>query len=121
MKKDCLLGRLRKIGADDGDLEVRFQAAQSTIQDERPRFTSSEAGRIQWNWLMGQLAADLALERSRRADALHKRPRPGESLPGPIIELFDRLGPWILERREAKGEPIAVPPSEIPTEHRRPR
>lgn len=108
MKKDCLLGRLRRIGSDDGDLETRFRAAQLAIQDERPRFTSSEAGQIQWNWFMGQLAADLALERSRLADALHKKPRSGESPPGPIIELFDRLGPWIRELREAKREPRAA-------------
>ena len=105
MKKDCLLGRLRKIGSDGGDLETRVRAAQLAIQDERPRFTSSEAGQIQWNWLIGQLAADLALERSRLADALHKKPRSGEALPAPIIELFDRLGSWILELKEAKGEP----------------
>ena len=67
MKKDCLLGRLRKIGSGDGDLEMRFRAAQSAIQDERPRFTGIEAGQIQWNWLMGQLATDLALERNRLA------------------------------------------------------
>jgi len=119
MKKDCLLGRLRKIGSDVGDLETRFQAAHSAIQDERPRFTRSEAGQIQWNWLMGQLAVDLALERNRLADALHKKPRPGEAPPGPIIELFDRLGPCILELKEAKREPIAIPVSELRREQRR--
>jgi len=121
MKKDCLLGRLRKIGSGDGDLEMRFRAAQSAIQDERPRFTGIEAGQIQWNWLMGQLATDLALERNRLAEALRKKPRSGESPPGPIIELFDRLGPCILGLKEAKAEPTAVPPSEIPTEQRRRR
>ena len=121
MKNNCLLGRLRKIGSDDGDLEMRFRTAQSAIQDERPRFTSTEAGQIQWNWLMSQLAADLALERSRLAATLHKKPRSGESPPGPIIELFDRLGPCILELKEARGAPIAVRPWEIPTVQRHPR
>ena len=121
MKKDCLLGRLRTIGSYDGDLEMRFRTAQSAIQDERPRFTSTEAGQIQWNWLMSQLATDLALERSRLANTLHKKPRSGESPPGPIIELFDRLGPRILELKEARGGPIAVRPWELPTVQRHPR
>ena len=121
MKKDCLLGRLRRIGSDGGDLEGRLRAAQSEIQDERPRFTSSEAGRIQWNWLMSQLASDLALERSRLAVALQKKPRLGESPPGPIIELFDRLGPCILELKEAKDELIDVLPSSSPARPRRAR
>jgi len=121
MKNNCLVDRLRKIGSDDGDLEMRFRTAQSAIQDERPRFTGTEAGQIQWNWLMSQLAADLALERSRLAGTLHKKPRSGESPPGPIIELFDRLRPCILELKEARGEPIAVRPWEIPTVQRHPR
>lgn len=106
--REQLLSRLRRIGGDAGDLDARIMVAEQAIQDERPRFTASDAGRIQWNWYMDQLAVDLGLERSRLARTAHKPTRRGEIEPGLVIELFDRLGPRILELREAGERPKAA-------------
>jgi len=105
-KKTNLMTRLRKIGSDPGELDVRLKAAECTIQDERQRFTESAAGRIQWNWYVARLAEDLAFERTRLVDSASKRPRQGEPPPGAIVELFDRLRPRVLSLREINDEPI---------------
>jgi len=105
-KKTNLMTRLRKIGGDPGDLGVRLMAAECAIQDERQRFTSTAAGRIQWNWYVARLAEDMAFERTRLVDSANKRPKPGEPAPGAIVELFDQLKPRVLRLREVNDEPV---------------
>jgi hypothetical protein len=97
--------RLRKIGSDPGDLDMRLEAADRAVQDERQRFTESAAGRIQWNWYVARLAEDIAFERTRLVDSAGKRPRHGEPPPGAIVELFDQLRPRVLGLREINDEP----------------
>jgi hypothetical protein len=101
-RKEQLLSRLRRIEDDAGNLDARVETARRAFQDERPRFTSTDAGRIQWNWYVDQFVVDLGLERHRLARSVHKPAKPGEIAPGLVIELLDRLGPRILELREAK-------------------
>ena len=99
--KPRLLDRVSQIAAGPGDIERRVQVAEEAILGERRRFTSSAAGRIQWNWYMGQLAQDIGLERSRLVRSVGRRTKPGEAAPEHIIELFDRLTPQILALKEA--------------------
>ncbi len=108
-RNDQLLNRLREIGSTSGDLDLRVRAAESAVQGERSRFDSADAGRIQWNWYVGQLAADIGFERYRLAGAIRKRPKPGEVPPGPILELFVELGPRLLALKEAQGAPKDIP------------
>jgi hypothetical protein len=72
-----------------GDLEIRVRAARTAIQDERSRFSASDAGRMQWNWYVRQLAADIGLERHRLARSIHKPARPGKPTPAPMLTLLD--------------------------------
>ena len=104
-RNDQLLSRLREIGYGTADLEIRVQAAKTAIQDERSRFSASDAGRMQWNWYVRQLAADIGLERHRLARSAHKPTRPGKLMPGPLLTLLDSLWPRILDLRESKQEP----------------
>jgi len=46
-RNDQLMNRLREIGYGPGDLDIRVQAAESAVQDERLRFPNSDAGQIQ--------------------------------------------------------------------------
>ncbi|MFO1055987.1 MAG: hypothetical protein U1E53_03365 [Dongiaceae bacterium] len=57
---------------------------------------------------MDQFVVDLGLERNRLARSAHKPAKPGEIAPGLLIELFDQLGPSILELREARDRPEAA-------------
>jgi len=62
-----------------------------------------------------QLAATSLSSAADLRATLQKKPRSGESPPGPISSI-DRLGRrCILELKEARGEPIAVRPWEVPT------
>jgi hypothetical protein len=100
-RNDQLLSRLREIGNGSADLESRVQTAKSTVQEERSRFSASDAGRMQWNWYVRQLAADIGLERHRLARAARKPTRPGRLAPEPLLALLDSLGPRILDLKES--------------------
>jgi hypothetical protein len=100
-RNDQLLDRLREIGYGSADLEIRVQAAETAIQDERSRFPTSDAGRMQWNWYVRQLAAEIGLERHRLARSASKPTRPGKSTPGPLLALLDSLELRILELKES--------------------
>ena len=104
-RNDLLLSRLRDIGGASGDLERRICQAESAVRDERPRFAGGDAGRIQWNWYVGQLTADIGFERYRLAGAIRKKPKPGEVPPGPILQLLEGLAPRLLALQEAPGAP----------------
>ncbi len=104
-RNDQLLERLRQIGSATGDLELRLGEAEKAVREERSRFASADAGRIQWNWYVGQLIADIGFERYRLAGAVRKKPKPGEVPPGPILELFVGLAPRLLALQEAPGAP----------------
>jgi hypothetical protein len=99
-RNDQLLNRLREIGYGSAALEVRVQAAETAIQDERPRFSASDAGRLQWNWYIRQLAAEVGLERHRLARSALRPTRPGKLTPGPLLALLDSLEPRILDLKE---------------------
>jgi hypothetical protein len=99
-RNDQLLNRLREIGYGSGDLDIRVRAARTAIQDERSRFSASDAGRMQWNWYIRQLAADIGLERHRLARSAHKPARPGRPTPGPLLTLLNNLWPRILDLQE---------------------
>jgi hypothetical protein len=104
-RNDQLLSRLREIGYGTADLEIRVQAAKTAIQDERSRFSAGDAGRMQWNWYVRQLAADIGLERHRLGRSAHKPTRPGKLMPGPLLTLLDSLWPRILDLEESKHQP----------------
>jgi len=99
-RNDQLLNRLREIVYGSGDLEIRVGAARTAIQDERSRFSASDAGRMQWNWYVRQLAADIGLERHRLARSAHKPARPGKPTPAPLLTLLNNLWPRILDLQE---------------------
>jgi len=107
-RNDQLMSRLRGIGYGPGDLDFRVQAAEAAVQDERLRFPNSDAGRIQWNWYVGQLARDIWFECDRLSMLARKRAKPGEPLSGPMLELFYRLRPRILSLKESGDEPIRL-------------
>jgi hypothetical protein len=100
-KNDELLNTLRDIGLGPGNLEMRLQAAESAIQDQRSRFPTSAAGQIQWKWYLRQLAADIGLERSKLIYSARRRTKPGAPPTEPIVELLDCLGPHILRLNES--------------------
>jgi len=100
-RNDLLLNRLREIGSASGDLDRRIREAENAVRGERSRFASADAGRIQWNWYIGQLIADIGFERYRLAGVIRKKPKPGEVPPGPILELFTELAPRLLGLQEA--------------------
>jgi len=102
--KPRLLDRLRQIGTGPSDLDTRVRVAEQVIRDERPRFTLSAAGRIQWNWYLAQLTHDIGVERSQLVKNAGKRIRPGEPEPQRIIDLFDRLTPHIVGLMEGKEQ-----------------
>ena len=77
----------------------------NAVRDERSRFAAGDAGRIQWNWYVGQLIADIGFERYRLAGVIRKKPKPGEIPPGPILELLVGLAPRLLALQEASGAP----------------
>ena len=104
-RNDQLLNRLREIGSAPGDLDLRILEAERAVREERSRFASADAGRIQWNWYVGQLIADIGFERYRLAGAIRKKPKPGEIPPGPILELLVGLVPRLLALQEAQGAP----------------
>jgi hypothetical protein len=99
-RNDQLLNRLREIGYGSADLEARVQAAEIAIQEERPRFSASDAGRLQWNWYVRQLAAEIALERHRLARSALRPARPGKVPSGSLLALLDSLEPRILDLKE---------------------
>ena len=107
-RNDLLLTRLKEIGHGPGDLDTRVQAAKAAIQNERLRFTASDAGRIQWNWYVGQLAADIWFESDRIAMAARKRTKSTEPSTGPILDLFGRLQPCILALKDSAAEPMRL-------------
>jgi hypothetical protein len=107
-RNDLLLSRLRDIGSASGDLEQRIGQAETAVRDERSRFAGGDAGRIQWNWYVGQLIADIGFERYRLAGVIRKKPKPGEVPPGPILELFVGLAPRLLALQEAQNTPKDV-------------
>jgi hypothetical protein len=107
-RNDQLMSRLREIGYGPGDLDARVQAAVTAVQDERLRFPNSDAGQIQWNWYVGQLARDIWFECDRLSMLARKRAKPGEPLSGPMLELFGRLRPRILSLKESGDEPIRL-------------
>ena len=100
-RNDQLLSRLREIGYGSADLEIRVQAAETAIQQERSRFSASDAGRMQWNWYIRQLATDIGLERHRLARSARKPNRPGKLTPAPLLALLDSLWPRILDLKES--------------------
>jgi hypothetical protein len=102
-RNDILLDRLRGIGSAVGDLDLRIAEAVKAVRDERTRFAGGDAGRIQWNWYVGQLIADIGFERYRLAGAARKKPKPGEVPPGPILELLVGLAPRLLALQESQG------------------
>lgn len=104
-RNDLLLSRLRDIGSASGELEGRIGDAMNAVRDERSRFAIGDAGRIQWNWYVGQLIADIGFERYRLAGVIRKKPKPGEIPPGPILELLVGLAPRLLALQEAPGAP----------------
>ena len=104
-RNDLLLNRLREIGSASGDFELRVGEAEGAVRDERSRFANGDAGRIQWNWYVGQLIADIGFERYRLSGAIRKKAKPGEIAPGPILELLDGLAPRLLALQEAPGAP----------------
>ncbi len=107
-RNDQLMSRLREIGYGPGDLDIRVQAAESAVQDERLRFPNTDAGQIQWNWYVGQLARDIWFECDRLSMSARKRAKHGEPLSGPMLELFGRLRPRILFLKEPRDEPVRL-------------
>ncbi len=104
-RNDQLLNWLGEIGYGTADLQFVSRRPKSPIQDERSRFSASDAGRMQWNWYVRQLAADIGLERHRLARSAHKPTRPGKLMPGPLLTLLDSLLPRILDLKESGQEP----------------
>ena len=107
-RNDQLMSRLREIGYGPDDLEIRVQAAEAAVRDERLRFPNSDAGQIQWNWYVGQLARDIGFECDRLSMLARKRAKPGEPASGPILEVLGRLRPRILSLRDSGEEPTRV-------------
>jgi hypothetical protein len=107
-KNNQLLGRLREIASGPGELDARVQASVAAIQAERARFPVSDAGRIQWNWYMGQLSTDIRFECDRLAMSARKKAKPGEPAAGPMLELFGGLQPRILGLKESTDQPISL-------------
>ena len=102
-RNDLLLARLRDIGSASGALEGRIGEALQAVREDRSRFASGDAGRIQWNWYIGQLIADIGFERYRLAGVIRKKPKPGEVPAAPILELLVGLAPRLLALQEAPG------------------
>ncbi|SRR5258706_7774019 len=102
-RNDLLLTRLRDIGSATDELEGRIGDALRAVRDERSRFAAGDAGRIQWNWYVGQLIADIGFERYRLAGVMRKKPKPGEVPAAPILELLVGLAPRLLALQEAPG------------------
>jgi hypothetical protein len=107
-KNDQLMSRLREIGYGPGDLDTRVQAAEAAVQDERLRFPASDAGQIQWNWYVGQLARDIWFECDRLTMLARKKAKPGEPASGPMLELFGLLRPRVLALKESGNEPMQL-------------
>jgi hypothetical protein len=105
-RNDQLLSRLRAIGYDSGELEIRVRAAESAIRDDRSRFATGDAGRLQWNWYLGQLSSEIGLERHRLARSARKPTRPGKMAPAPLLALLDSLCPRILDLKENSGSAV---------------
>jgi hypothetical protein len=102
------MSRLREIGYGPGDLDFRVRAAEAAVQDERLRFPNSDAGQIQWNWYVGQLARDIGFECDKLSLLARKRTKPGEPVSGPILELFCSLRPRIPDLKESGDAPIRL-------------
>jgi len=107
-RNDQLMSRLREIGYGPGDLDIRVQAAEAAVRDERLRFPNSDAGQIQWNWYVGQLVRDIGFECDRLSMLARKRAKPGEPASGPMLELFGRLRPRILSLKDSGDGPIRL-------------
>lgn len=98
-RRESLFNRIRSIGTGPGDLEERLRTAERTILEERPRFTASDAGRMQWNWYLAQLAGELALERSRLADPGRKH-GPADAA---ALAFLDELEPRLPDMQEPRA------------------